>query len=778
MASNHGIEGINKACSTQKETERKQDYIIFGTVQSYSNQTQPRVIVQPNITEHVADDINNEILPQIQQSLLEENREDNITANCFYADNRNQTNKSDCEEDLLSTHALSNSAGFLSPETKSHTFVYGSVNAACPGDSLRAAGTDVQEMSSYPKGDHSNMGTDTKKFENCVTLVNYDNCILSTIQPLPNVLQNSIQYATNAKVSNESFSDVGRKAVKERVQISMGNSDCELFNSIEPVTDIVDVLEETVVTTENEHFCTDKAGNLIIPFTCGPCQTIFNSICKLHDHFQSKHETGSYVYYCNSRVAFPRFEVACKNTQTDIHEFVENDYGRFKDGEIDELDDVEEDFENGLDIVEGVSTSECIDNVSGRENDHVKDLVDVSLRKEEKVSGYIREEFSEEKGKRRCRDDTDMESDDFEKQIKDGNDISSKLECNTSKKKKKKDEEKKETRKRVKKEGRPHVSVISINNSGIRLKVCANGINVPKLKESKQTKYTRTRSRAKNSDSLNKLECMNQSEKIKDVAIDRSIVESVNQPDQTVENTIPANEGAEQSIIEENINSQNDSISFCLEKQRNFSGKLKRKVKEKKASRNASVKESSYSCSICATSFSSKVKLKYHMSKSHRLISEENAEGQRTCRWCGLTFPESESFSVHIRHCDKNERLICLICSRKFNTRQEVTDHINTHESVDELKCRLCEKMFASVVALQRHLRGHNRPKNLQCEHCGRAFYFFNLLKKHKAYCNREPDVDCSHCDLKFKTAEALKHHMSVHSNERPFVCHICGYAG
>lgn len=69
-------------------------------------------------------------------------------------------------------------------------------------------------------------------------------------------------------------------------------------------------------------------------------------------------------------------------------------------------------------------------------------------------------------------------------------------------------------------------------------------------------------------------------------------------------------------------------------------------------------------------------------------------------------------------------------------------------------------------------LRGHVPP--FRCHICKKTFYDENKYVHHKEQCDIVVH-ECKHCFKRFSHQFYLKQHMITHSNERPFVCKICG---
>ncbi|XP_060573799.1 zinc finger protein 37-like [Ruditapes philippinarum] len=485
---------------------------------------------------------------------------------------------------------------------------------------------------------------------------------------------------------------------------------------------VTDVSEEVTVTPKSKHICMEKESITCATYICGSCKIRFVTLCKLHDHFEKQHHTGSYTYLQKTKTGFPRLENVSKFTQTDVAYLLEVDQSHFKNDEVVDIDGNH--LEAGFDTI-------CNKNT-------------VKLAGTEEIE--INNEDSSE----------------------------------TSKVKKSKERRKKKKLKY--KSGKMELDRKFVTNTkeNPSYKIYVHKENIAQIdsrnhKESKPDK--------KISDDNKHLENVNN-------LTETMETDGIENDDGQSELTFSDNKNVtfeieETSDAQENFTSINDTEDSKTSKYREIIHQSQLKWKQNQTPKNKAPHKNTKGidkdensinnrCNICATKYVSKVKLQYHMRKVHK---KTTIDSEKQCRWCGMTFPGSKSCASHMRQCEKNEFLMCLICTTRFDSRNEVTDHLLNHRNENELKCRVCERTFTSPLSLQNHLRRHNLRRDLQCEHCGKSFYYHNRLKKHKLHCNREPEIECEHCAVKFKTEESLKHHMSVHSNDRPFVCHVCGYA-
>ncbi|KPJ16323.1 Guanine nucleotide-binding protein G(f) subunit alpha [Papilio machaon] len=171
-------------------------------------------------------------------------------------------------------------------------------------------------------------------------------------------------------------------------------------------------------------------------------------------------------------------------------------------------------------------------------------------------------------------------------------------------------------------------------------------------------------------------------------------------------------------------------------------------------------------CHNCNESFTSKVRLKFHM-QFHDATNLLTAEGQYACPECeGAHFPtESELFDhVHFQHhkqkrwqcpvedCGKTfylratltkhsrthtdtRRYVCVTCGKRFLDKQTLDEHGVTHLQIKPFQCHICLKQLTRRSRLRMHLRAHEEelaPRLvLVCAACGRAFRDTNDAQDH-----------------------------------------------
>ncbi|VVC95011.1 unnamed protein product [Leptidea sinapis] len=181
-----------------------------------------------------------------------------------------------------------------------------------------------------------------------------------------------------------------------------------------------------------------------------------------------------------------------------------------------------------------------------------------------------------------------------------------------------------------------------------------------------------------------------------------------------------------------------DDNSVCVPTQEDF---LKRaqgrprsdnsllKVKKTKSRENAS---QIVTCHNCNESFSSKVRLKFHM-QFHDKTDLLTPEGY-SCKECSLTLAtETELFDhVHFQH-HKQKKWQCPVeeCGKMFFLRATLTKHSRTHTDTRRYVCVTCGKRFLDKQTLDEHGVTHLQIKPFQCHICLKQLTRRSRLRMH-----------------------------------------------
>lgn len=92
--------------------------------------------------------------------------------------------------------------------------------------------------------------------------------------------------------------------------------------------------------------------------------------------------------------------------------------------------------------------------------------------------------------------------------------------------------------------------------------------------------------------------------------------------------------------------------------------------------------------------------------------------------------------------------------------------------------CHICAKIFSTRTGLHEHMITIHQPREkgqMQCNECGKWLMNSRCLKTHMIL-HSDSKFQCNQCDYVTKKRVLLNRHLlTKHSNERPFVCNLCG---
>lgn len=173
----------------------------------------------------------------------------------------------------------------------------------------------------------------------------------------------------------------------------------------------------------------------------------------------------------------------------------------------------------------------------------------------------------------------------------------------------------------------------------------------------------------------------------------------------------------------------------------------------------------------------------------------------------------------------KNTDLNCSNCNKSFTTKSHVTRHFKIHSRISNVKrdlcdkkpqlkerkpktmeyvCQICNKSFTRKDHLRRHMSVHDRKtvppppkiKKFNCPFCDTTVTTNSSLRRHisihfrdsslqrrkkinrrKSSSRKSINISCPVCNKKI-LKKSLKWHMLLHSDESPFKCNLCEYAG
>ena len=244
------------------------------------------------------------------------------------------------------------------------------------------------------------------------------------------------------------------------------------------------------------------------------------------------------------------------------------------------------------------------------------------------------------------------------------------------------------------------------------------------------------------------------------------------------------NEAIDENDLEnvENTTYKDAQIYPCLKCTKKYTSKLKlKKHMSNKHPKTKVVKEkkpvSELQCEHCPAEFASVDLKKEHIERVHDPIS-------KTCGYCKEEFENYNALAAHIcyKHCQVNEigKLVCIICnSFQRKLKKQIKYHIlGVHLNCPNQICSVCNKIFDRLGTLKEHMRTIHQGENpYQCDKCEKTFKTPGGLRIHYInYHEEHKEVLCTFegCGKTFPNSTRLQNHM-YHHTQQSIVCDLCG---
>ena len=181
--------------------------------------------------------------------------------------------------------------------------------------------------------------------------------------------------------------------------------------------------------------------------------------------------------------------------------------------------------------------------------------------------------------------------------------------------------------------------------------------------------------------------------------------------------------------------------------------------------------QSMYDCHVCGETFKTYARMYIHISRIH--------EQRHTCVLCNKRCASKEDRDAHSLDAHGDGKIFkCKICPSRFKSTSEVKEHVALHHKAHTIRftCDICGKGYV----LKRQLRAHKRTHTQQirrhvCHICGFKALFPTTLKQHMASHSNNRSFLCTVCGAGFKVKGKLYLHMKLHEN-KIYTCNICGH--
>ena len=154
---------------------------------------------------------------------------------------------------------------------------------------------------------------------------------------------------------------------------------------------------------------------------------------------------------------------------------------------------------------------------------------------------------------------------------------------------------------------------------------------------------------------------------------------------------------------------------------------------------------------------------------------------------CPVRCSDQEKLRLHVQS-HKGSLFVCpLSCDKVSSSWSGMKLHLwQSHRyDMDLYKCHHpnCEYRTISLVKLERHSVKHSEERPWLCPICGQAFKLAKQLRIHSStvhskICASSSNLNCQICKGNFSSQRQLRLHIdSVHHKKRSFLCSHCGYS-
>ncbi|KAH8245608.1 hypothetical protein KR032_012505 [Drosophila birchii] len=157
------------------------------------------------------------------------------------------------------------------------------------------------------------------------------------------------------------------------------------------------------------------------------------------------------------------------------------------------------------------------------------------------------------------------------------------------------------------------------------------------------------------------------------------------------------------------------------------------------------------------------------------VFKKQRQKKDYNCPHCDRRYTTQKYLNTHLKMCHPHPQAFkCNDCPATFDAERALAQH--RRKAHTEFGCKLCEKVFKSSRSLLRHVQGHSGVRQFKCEHenCGKSFVNQHNLTSHRRVHSEERNYVCELCGYRSRYREALIVHRRTHTGEKPFQCQTC----
>lgn len=158
-----------------------------------------------------------------------------------------------------------------------------------------------------------------------------------------------------------------------------------------------------------------------------------------------------------------------------------------------------------------------------------------------------------------------------------------------------------------------------------------------------------------------------------------------------------------------------------------------------------------------------------------------------SCQFCKQSYSTKLNLKKHMYNVHRMQRVKCNVCDKEVN-KKSLERHMRSVHSArisskrerksvpddQKVPCHLCPKKCVNIASLQSHVKNIHEAEQFKCSQCD----FQSTKRGLERHMNKEHNsqvYQCTRCNKVLKSKSTLKEHMWIHTEDRRFICDVCG---